>query len=176
MRPIDFAATIRPSRRPGALWLALLVASAAVLAWGARVSWSAQQEIQRVRAEAVAAPAPRKEPQPAPRAAPTAAQAQAINAAIAQLNLPWRDLFDAVQHATPAGIALLSLEPDASRRWIRITGEARTLDDVAGYQRRLGQVALFKRAVLLRHERQEPAGVVRFAVEARWAADEMGAP
>jgi hypothetical protein len=174
MRPIDFSAAIRPSRRPGVPSLALMVAMTAALGWGACVSWDLQQELARLREQPAEPLASRADTMPAPRTAPTLAQAQAINTAIAQLNLPWRDLFDAVQQATPADIALVSLEPDASRRWIRITGEARTLDDVAGYQRRLGRVGLFKRAVLLLHERQE-AGVVRFAVEARWASDEAGA-
>ena len=46
--------------------------------------------------------------------APSApAQAAAVNGAILQLNLPWRDLQDALAAATPASIALLALEPDA---------------------------------------------------------------
>jgi hypothetical protein len=44
------------------------------------------------------------------------AQADAVNAAVMQLNLPWRALHDAVAAATPASIALLALEPDARKR------------------------------------------------------------
>src|SRR5688572_6745809 len=43
------------------------------------------------------------------------AQAGAVNAAIAQLNLPWRDVFDAIEAATPATVALLALEPNAKK-------------------------------------------------------------
>src|SRR5690606_29033155 len=63
---------------------------------------------------------------------PVASEAQvaAVNAAILQLNLPWRDLHDAVATATPASVALLALEPDAKRRVLRITAEARGSDDM----------------------------------------------
>lgn len=44
------------------------------------------------------------------------AQAKAINATVLQLNLPWRDVQEAVGAATPPNIALLALEPDPTSR------------------------------------------------------------
>src|SRR6185437_426103 len=46
-------------------------------------------------------------------------QANAVNAAIAQLTIPWRDVLDAIEASTPKEVALLSLEPDARKNILR---------------------------------------------------------
>jgi hypothetical protein len=116
---------------------------------------------------------------PAPVAAPvlalariSEAQAGAVNAAILQLNLPWRALHDAVGAATPATIALLALEPDARKHALRITAEAKNPDDMVGYVEQLGKQDLFSGVALTRHEinDQDPNRPIRFQVEAYWSA------
>jgi Tfp pilus assembly protein PilN len=114
----------------------------------------------------------------APVAAPTVArapvateaQAAAVNAAILQLNLPWRDLHDAVASATPASVALLALEPDAKRRVLRITAEARASDDMFTYVERLQGLDWFAHVALTRHEinEQDPNRPIRFQLDAQW--------
>lgn len=100
----------------------------------------------------------------------TPGQADAINAVVLQLNLPWRELRDAVQEATPANVALLALEPDAKKRTVRITAEARTSEDMIGYVERMKSQELFVGVVLVRHEvnEQDPNRPLRFQLDAQW--------
>jgi len=100
----------------------------------------------------------------------SAPHAAAVNAAILQLNLPWRDLRDAVQGATPASVALLALEPDAKRRVLRITAEARSSDDMLAYVERLQDEEWFTGVALSRHEinEQDPNRPIRFQLDAEW--------
>ncbi|GAB3472002.1 hypothetical protein GCM10027321_44530 [Massilia terrae] len=98
------------------------------------------------------------------------AQAAAINAAVIQLNLPWRGLRDAVAGATPPAIALLALEPDAKNRVLRITAEAKNSDDMVGYVEQIQSQEWFEAAALTRHEinEQDPNRPLRFQLDARW--------
>jgi len=100
----------------------------------------------------------------------SAAQAAAVNGAILQLNLPWPALRDAVQAATPAGVALLALEPDPRRRNLKITAETRDADAMIAYVEQLKRQELFADVVLLRHEINEtdPNRPLRFEVDAAW--------
>jgi len=106
----------------------------------------------------------------APRVALSETGARAVNGAVEQLNLPWRDLFEAVRAATPSSVALLALEPDARRRSLRITAEARSSDDMLGYLARMQEQARFSAVVLTRHEiaEQDPNRPLRFQLTAQW--------
>jgi hypothetical protein len=107
-------------------------------------------------------------------------QAQAVNAAVLQLNLPWRALHDAVEQATPKQIALIALEPDPRRRSMKITAEAKNSDDMIAYVEQLKQQELFGLGAgtvvggvtLLRHETVEldPNRPIRFQLDAQWSA------
>jgi Tfp pilus assembly protein PilN len=107
-----------------------------------------------------------------PRARVGEPEAAAVNGAISQLNLPWRALHDAVRAATPSDIALLALEPDAKKRVLRITAEAKNSDDMLAYVAALGQVTLFGTVTLVRHEilEQDPNRPLRFQLDAAWGA------
>jgi Tfp pilus assembly protein PilN len=99
-------------------------------------------------------------------------EAAAVNKAISILNLPWRALHDAVRAATPASIALLALEPDAGKRVLRISAEAKNSEDMLAYVAALGEGALFGSVTLVRHEvlEQDPNRPLRFQVDAGWGA------
>ncbi len=99
-------------------------------------------------------------------------QAAAVNAAVLQLNLPWRALHDAIGAATPNTIALLALEPDPRRHSMKITAEAKSSDDMIAYVERLKQQELFGDVALLRHEINEldPNRPIRFQLDAQWSA------
>ncbi|SFI21985.1 Tfp pilus assembly protein PilN [Collimonas sp. OK307] len=107
------------------------------------------------------------------QAAITEEQAGAVNHAIAQLNLPWHDMLDAVQAATPNTIAMLALEPDAKRRMLQGTAEAKNSADMIAYIENLKRQAFFAEVVLTRHEinEQDPDRPLRFQFEAIWAKD-----
>lgn len=131
-----------------------------------------REELDALRA-AIAARAQAARPLPvtaAPKFAVSEAQAQAVNDAVMQLNLPWRDLVEAVRAATPANIALLALEPDAKRRTLRITAEARNSDDMLAYVASMEEQGWFASSALVRHEiaEQEPNRPLRFQVSAQW--------
>jgi hypothetical protein len=99
-------------------------------------------------------------------------QAGAVNAAVMQLNLPWRALQDAIGAATPPAIAMLALEPDARKRTMKITAEAKSSDAMIAYVEALKQQELFSEVALTRHEINEadPLKPIRFQIEAQWSA------
>ncbi|MFC0398994.1 PilN domain-containing protein [Paraburkholderia rhizosphaerae] len=99
-----------------------------------------------------------------------AKQGAAVNAAVARLNLPWDDILDAVEAATPAKVALLSITPDPSRALLRIEAEGANSDEMIGYLKSLEQQPLFERVDLVRHElaKDHTDGVIRFQIEAQW--------
>ena len=148
------------------LAMALLGASAALRRRQAEVELlRAQTQVQARAAARAQAPAPVRPPVPE-------AQAAAVNAAVLQLNLPWRALHDAVQAGTPAHIALLALEPDAKKNTVRITAEAKSSDDMIAYVEQLQKVDWFSAVTLARHEinEQDPNRPIRFQLDAQWKA------
>jgi Tfp pilus assembly protein PilN len=98
------------------------------------------------------------------------AQANAINAAIQQLNLPWTDFFDAIEDATPESIALLSLEPDAKKHIIKGIAESKTSGGMIDYIEQLKKQPFFANVVLTKHEVNELDAnkPLRFQFEAQW--------
>ncbi|PKB24245.1 hypothetical protein [Janthinobacterium sp. 64] len=154
----------------GALGVALTIAAA----YGGSAALQRQQasEAQWQRAQQRVAQA-MQGPALAPQIAIAPAQAAAVNAAILQLNLPWRDLQDALASATPPTIALLALEPDARKRILKITAETTSSDAMVAYVSQLKRQELFgTRVLLLRHEINalDPNKPLRFQLEARWGA------
>jgi Tfp pilus assembly protein PilN len=89
-----------------------------------------------------------------------------------QLNVPGRDLVEAVRAATPGNVALLALalEPDAKRRTLRITAEAKNSDDMLAYVAKMEEQGWFGAVALVRHEiaEQEPNRPLRFQLSAQW--------
>lgn len=146
----------------------LLCLSAAITAFHLSKQHDAEEvELQRLQTEL----AKRTAPKPAPkRIAIPDAQASAINSAIAQLNLPWRDVFDAVESGTPATIALLALEPDAKKHLVRGLAEAKSSDGMIAYIEQLKQQTFFGAVILTKHEinEQDPNQPIRFQFEAQW--------
>jgi Tfp pilus assembly protein PilN len=180
MKPlrIDFAASslARTVHRTGPLaWAgalaALLLCLAAALMFARLQS---QQRAERAELAAVRARAKLPLAAPVPLAAPRISeiQAAAVNTAVLQLNLPWRALHDAIGSATPASIALLVLEPDARKRRIKLTAEAKSSEDMIAYVAGLKQQELFSDVTLTRHEinDQDPNRPIRFQLEAEWVA------
>jgi Tfp pilus assembly protein PilN len=97
-------------------------------------------------------------------------QAASVNAAIRQLNLPWRDVLDAIEAGTPEGIELLTLEPDAKRSVVKIEGETQNSDAMLAYVEQLKQQPFLSGVFLIKHIVDEADGrhVLRFEIEAAW--------
>jgi hypothetical protein len=172
---IDFAApTVRRALyRMHPLALAGMLAGVALCAGAA---WSGYNALQQSRAadarqlRALQASRPAAQASAARKVVIPEAQAKAVNGAIMQLNLPWRELQQAVAGSAPAGIALLALEPDPRKQVLKITAEAKNADDMIAYIEQLKQQEFFAGAALARHEIMdtEPNRPLRFQVEVRW--------
>lgn len=78
-----------------------------------------------------------------------------LNTVIRQLNTPWQDLFDQLESLTPNDVALLSIEPDARRRSIKLLAEAKTLDSLLVYAAGLEQQGVFGRLTYSKYETNE---------------------
>ena len=176
--PIDFAApslarTLYRTRTRD--WLLLTVALLLALA-AAFLGWRLWQQQQADAAQLEAALARARVPVIVPLAVNqpviSEPQAAAVNAAVMQLNLPWRALHDAIGAATPAAIGMLALEPDARRRSIKITAEAKSSDAMIAYVEALKEQEMFAAVTLTRHEinEQDPNRPIRFQIEAEWSA------
>lgn len=129
-----------------------------------------QRELETLQAKRAQRIAQRPVPK---KMAITDAQAAAVNGAVAQLNLPWRDVLDAVEGATPATIALLSIEPDAKKSSVKGMAEAKSSDAMIDYIEQLKKQAFFNAVVLTKHETndQDPNRPLRFQFEAHWSEE-----
>ena len=88
-----------------------------------------------------------------------------------RLTLPWVDLFRAVESAGGARVALLSLEPDAQKRTVRVVAEAKDKTDMLAYLSKLNQDRRLINVHLVDHQLQTqvPGQPVRFSAQASWA-------
>ncbi|WP_283743547.1 hypothetical protein [Sideroxydans sp. CL21] len=94
-------------------------------------------------------------------------QAKAI---ILELNLPWKELFEAIESYQKDDIAVLAIEPDAQKGFVRINAEAKSLDSMIAYLAYLQNISLFRDVELVNHQIQEqdPQQPVRFMLQASW--------
>jgi Tfp pilus assembly protein PilN len=99
-----------------------------------------------------------------------AKQAAAVNLAVARLNLPWDALLDAIEAATPAQIALMSITPAPARALLRIEAECEDAQGMLDYLAALGRQPMLGRVTLTRHELVKDGmdKVLRFQIEVQW--------
>ena len=111
-------------------------------------------------------------------AALTPEQTSAINRAVRRLNLPWRDLFDTLEQATPQSVALLTLQPDADRSILNLSAEAASVEDMIDYLQRLKQRPEIRSALLKKHQvdAKNPYHPVQFTLELTWEYPALAAP
>ncbi len=146
----------------------MLCASSAVIAYNLlRQGEARQAELQRIQTRIAARTRPA---QARHEVIIPDGQAGAVNEIVGRLNLPWRDVFQAIESATPASVALLELSPDAKRHAIKGTAEAKNGDDMLNYIARIGNQPFFDSVVLTRHEinEQDPNRPLRFQFLAEW--------
>jgi hypothetical protein len=75
-----------------------------------------------------------------------------VLATLKQLNVPWSQIFDAIESASSRDIALLSISPDIKKESIIVTAEARNVGAMLRYSKALASRAEFKAARLIDHE------------------------
>src|SRR5689334_19215288 len=92
------------------------------------------------------------------------------NAVLGQMNVPWSDLFAAVESAQDDNVALLAVQPDPRARTLLLGGQGKDLRDVLAYMGRLQQTQRLHEVVLVTHEVKvkEPGQPVEFTLSARW--------
>jgi len=97
-------------------------------------------------------------------------QAAAINAAVARLNLPWADILDALEAATPEPVSVLSVRPDPRSAQIKIEAQSSHAEDMIGYLAALEQQPSIGHVYLTKHERVHDGfgEVIRFEIEVQW--------
>lgn len=97
------------------------------------------------------------------------AQAQLVRQTSQRLSAPWADLLSALESA-PANVALLLVEPSASKRSVLLTAEAARSADMLKYLKALQADARFSEVVLVSHQvqQQAPGTPVRFQLRAQW--------
>ena len=98
------------------------------------------------------------------------ADAPAVQRAATQLGLPWSRLLSEMESHADTTISLLGIEVNGLARSARITGEAKTMNDVVAYIRRLRESPLISAAALSAHEEKMDGAVrlVRFTLDISW--------
>ena len=87
-----------------------------------------------------------------------------------ELRLPWDLLLEEIEDAVDDSVALLSLEPDAHKRQLRLSGEAKTLADALAFVARLEETESLRRPHLATQESKLSDGVrvIGFTIVADW--------
>lgn len=98
------------------------------------------------------------------------AEVRQANDVLAQLALPWETLFRDIESSPADRVALLSIEPDADKRAIKISGEAKDFDAMLGYLRLLQKKESLTGVYLQSHhiEQRTAEKPVRFVLVASW--------
>jgi hypothetical protein len=92
------------------------------------------------------------------------------NAVMGEIDLPWQALFDSVEYATSHEVALLSFQPDAAGRTMRIGGEAKSMSALLDFVSALEREPVLKDAYLLKYEIKQDAAQqpIIFSLMASW--------
>lgn len=95
-------------------------------------------------------------------------EAKIIDAAVRQLTLPWAQMIEAVEAASTSDVVVLQMQPEAQRRTLRLTAEAKNGEAMIRYVRRLGENRVLSGVYLASHQVQleDPARPIQFSVQA----------
>ncbi|MEF7612414.1 PilN domain-containing protein [Aquincola sp. MAHUQ-54] len=104
------------------------------------------------------------------------AQAQALaraNTVLASLNQPWNGFFQELESVAHRQVTLLSIQPEADGRRVRLGGEARRYEQVLDYVARLEATDGFAQVFLASHAMREGPGgrTVVFTLSADWVGN-----
>ena len=86
------------------------------------------------------------------------------------LMIPWGDVFNALETSAIDDLALLAIEPDAKKRQLKITAEAKNKDIMFSYLEKLEGSDELANVYLLKHEVVEDVDQhpIRFVAVATW--------
>ena len=145
----------------GVMWVAYAMNEARVL--------SGQIDLAEARL-AVLAKRGRIQPAPPIDAQVLQQEVRQANDILQQLTLPWNALFQVLESTSEKQIALLTVQPDARKHSLRLSGEAKNFDALLAYIARLEQSRVLSHVYLTSHEvrTQDAEQPVRFALVANW--------
>ena len=94
------------------------------------------------------------------------------NQVINKLNMPWGDLFQSLDKANSAEIALLGIEPNLKKGVIKLSGEAKNFKALFDYMRGLNNKSGMAKVYLIEHKinDQDPDQPIHFTLEASWTS------
>jgi len=169
---LDF---LHPAGRGFALSRLLLAAGAIALltAIGYQRELGRQVTVRQAELEQLRGLASRSLPRLTERDADTPElrdQIKKANGVLQQMNIPWGDLFAAIESAEDAQVALLAVQPDPRSSSVLIGGAARTLPAIFEYMAHLERTGRLRDVVLTSHEvkTKEPGQPVAFTLNAAW--------
>ena len=90
------------------------------------------------------------------------------NEVLRDLDIDWRRLFAAVEGAVAPGIRMMSIRPDPLRQLLQIEAKAADGKQAQRFIERLQRDGTITDAHLVREERNDDDGLLRFTVRARW--------
>ncbi len=161
-------------RTPAGVWAMGLIgvgclAAAATTWWRGEVERSALQ--QQIAATAAHMAVAQRRRLPPPVVASTPERRAAVDAWIAGLNVPWSDLFSALQAAGAPSVGLVELTAEARKRSVRLVAEARDSAAMLAYVERLRTGPMWSAVALVSHQQtneQATEPVLRFEVQLQW--------
>ncbi|HUO94935.1 MAG TPA: hypothetical protein VMT92_01775 [Steroidobacteraceae bacterium] len=162
---LDFVAPVHEARGQGIALCVLGVATALAVGVAFEMKFSERNELDATLSAISMSARPQ-----GPAALRSAEDASAIER---ELSIPWSQLLaelEAASHDSASTIALLQVEPDPTKRIVKITAEARTLPAALEYLQRLQKSPLLRYPMLESHERKkdDPEHPVRVKLAAEW--------
>jgi hypothetical protein len=90
----------------------------------------------------------------------------------AQLQLPWNEFLQAIESSRLASVALLGVEAQGSTRVLHLVGEAKEIEDVLAYVKKLRASPALHDVYLAGQEEKLVGGVkvIRFTLDATWGS------
>ena len=168
---IDYASSRKPSLAGQVIFALALLAMMTI--WQRHTDINQQlvtldQSIQQLKALKGLQPA---EPQlQAKSSADLLAKIEEAKKLAAFLMIPWGDVLNALEAAALNDLALLAIEPDAKKRQLKITAEAKNKDILFSYLEKLEASNELTNVYLLKHEIVEDVDQhpIRFVAVATW--------
>ncbi|HKS15222.1 MAG TPA: PilN domain-containing protein [Pseudomonas sp.] len=173
MRALDLE--FQPRRSGLLAWTLLALGIALLLALlVAQQLWQAEQQaleaqVQRLEQQLGRRPASSAPQNSAASREQTERLAQ-MRSVSQQLQRPWQQLFSMLEALPQDDVALLTLTPDARKGQLRISAEARTLEAMLQFHKRLESSGELRDVSLLSHEinARQPEHPVQFNLSATW--------
>lgn len=168
---LDFRQRAGVAARP--FFAALLVASLGAAAWVGERTWREAHDLADATSRLERSTQRSTGTRPRAERAPDADTLATIKRAAAvadQLEVPWDELFDALEAADARPLGLLGMAPNARDRSLRVNGEARTTAELLGYVERLAAQPVLTQVHLVGYNTalRDGVPVVAFSLAASW--------